>query len=352
MHLVLDSNIIRSADYGSSNFYRFLQRLAKLLGYNIHVPHLVIDEVTAQFEENLKKGKQDTDGEARRWGRILDRSLESSLGGVDPTDETSLFRSKLEAYDSILPYPDVPHRELSTRAIHRRKPFDKKGSGYRDSLIWESVVNLAASVDGQVILLAEDGDFTDDKVKLADELQTDLVERGLEKTKVVLVRSIKQFVDSYVRPQLKEILEADPTEVLSKFFDKDPEESIALWVQDEWSGREWTGEEFDLPWEYETLALSMVEGVSQLECLEVNEVSDGDYLLRIGANLECEFDAFVPKAYAYGLEGFSINDFDWNRHYTEGSTNLALRCELDLHVEFAENEVPDISLLSVELAVD
>ena len=202
-----------------------------------------------------------------------------------------------------------------------------------------------------MILLAEDGDFTDDKVNLANELQADLVERGLEKTKVVLVRSIRQFVDSYVRPQLKEILEADPTEVLSRVFDKDPEESIALWVQDECSGKEWTGEEFDLPWEYETLSLSMVEGVSQLECLTVNEVSNGEYLLRISANLECEFDAFVPKAYAYGLEGFSINDFDWNRHYTEGWTNIALRCELDLHVESAEGKVPDISLLSVELAV-
>ena len=79
MHLVLDSNTIRSADYGSSNFYQFLQRMAKLLGYKIHIPHLVIDEVTAQFEENLEKGKQDTDGDTRRWGRMLDRSLESSL---------------------------------------------------------------------------------------------------------------------------------------------------------------------------------------------------------------------------------------------------------------------------------
>ena len=352
MHLVLDSNIIRSSDYGSSNLYQFLERLVSLRGYKIHMPDVVIDEVTAQVQDDLKKSIETENTSARRWGRILDRSLESSLDGVDPTEGASLLRSKLEAYHSVLPYPDIQHRELIKRAIHRRKPFDAKGSGYRDSLIWESVVTLAAKVDGQVVLVSDDGDFSDGGGHLASELQADLVERGLGKTKVVLVPSIQQFVDTYIRPQLKGILESDPIEVLSKVFNMDPEEGIALWVQDEWSGEDWTGDELGLPWEYETLLLSMVENVSNLECLTASEVSSNEYLLRLRADLSCEFDAFVPKAYAYGLEGFSVNDFDWNRHYSEGSTQLQLSCELDFNVKFSEGKPPQISLLSVELVQD
>ena len=352
MHLVFDSNIIRSAEFGGSNLYRLLLHLAGLLGYSINVSEIVIDEVTSQIAEELERTKPDADTEARQWGRTLVRSLESSLDGIDPKEEADLFRKKLEAYDSVLPYPEVSHRALTMRAIHRRKPFDKKGSGYRDSLIWESIVTFAATVDGQVILLSEDGDFSDGKGILAKELQSDLVERGLEETKVVLVPSIRQFINSYIRPQFKVILESDPAEGLIKFFDMDPDEGIALWVQDECSGKDWAGEELGLPWEYETLLLSMVEGVSNVKWLTASEVSDGEYLLRIAADLNCEFDAFVPKAYAYGLAGFSISDFEWDSYYAEGSTTVALRCELDLHVKFTDAKDLDISLLSMELSAD
>ena len=101
----------------------------------------------------------------------------------------------------------------------------------------------------------------------------------------------------------------------------DPHETIALWVQDEHFGKEWTGEELGLPWEYETLHLSMVEDVSNLERLEVSEISHDEYLLRISATLDCEFDAFVDKSNAFTLDGFSISDFDWNRFYASGETS-------------------------------
>ena len=348
MHIVLDSNIIRSAGYGSSNLYQFLQRVANLLEYKIHIPQLVVDEVTAQFEEELEKEKTDTDREARKWGMRLDRTLESSLSRIDPTEEANVLRDKLGAYDSVLPYPDLPHRELALRAIHRRKPFDINGSGYRDSLIWESVLTFAATAKGPVVLLTDDKDFRDDQANLAGDLKADLVELGLEETKVALFRSIPKFIDSYIQPELKEILEAEPTDALAKFFDTDPDEGLALWVQDEWSGRGWTGEELGLPWEYETLILSLVEDVSQLKWLKANEISDDEYLLRVSVKLDCEFDAFVPKAFSYGLEGFSIEDSDWNSYYAQGSTTCALPCELQLHVKFTEDQDPDISLLAVE----
>ena len=204
MHIVLDSEAIRHADFGNSNLFRFLERSASLLGYQIHVPALVIDEVTAQIEEELQDAKQQAARSSRRWGRMLDRPLESSMDGLEPREGASLLRKKLEAYDSVLPYPEATHQELALRAIHRRRPFNDKGSGYRDSLIWESVMHSAATVDDQVILLCQDNDFSRDKVNLDEELKVDMVERGLEENKVVLVQTVQDFVAIFIRPQLKQ----------------------------------------------------------------------------------------------------------------------------------------------------
>jgi hypothetical protein len=45
---------------------------------------------------------------------------------------------------AVLPYPAVPHRQVVARALARRRPFDPRGrGGYRDTLIWESVLELA-----------------------------------------------------------------------------------------------------------------------------------------------------------------------------------------------------------------
>ena len=252
------------------------------------------------------------------------------------------MRSRLEACDSVLAYPNVTHEELVEWAIQRRKPFDQNGSGYRDSLIWKSAVALATTVDGQVVLLACDGDFKDSDDNLAENLRTDLVNRGLEEDKVVLVRSAKEFVDVHILAQLKEVLEGDPTEVLPQ-FKMDPNEAIAMWVQDEFSGKEWTGEELGLPWEYETLYLSMVQDVSSLERSETREISRDEYLLRIGATLKCEFDAFVDKSNAFTLDGFSISDFDWNRFYASEETSLDLRCELDINIKSPAGRDPEIA---------
>lgn len=44
---------------------------------------------------------------------------------------------------TVVPSPEVPHREVFRRAAARRRPCDAKGDGYRDTLNWLTVVELA-----------------------------------------------------------------------------------------------------------------------------------------------------------------------------------------------------------------
>lgn len=43
----------------------------------------------------------------------------------------------------VLALPGTDHADLVRRAVNRIPPFDSKGSGFRDSLLWGNVVELA-----------------------------------------------------------------------------------------------------------------------------------------------------------------------------------------------------------------
>ncbi|MCS3442451.1 PIN domain-containing protein [Microbacterium phyllosphaerae] len=75
---------------------------------------------------------------------------------------------------SVLPWPTVDHSSLVARATSRRPPFDDKGGGYRDSLVWESALQLAR--DGRdVVLVSNDKAFSDGDT-LAQALAEELVD--------------------------------------------------------------------------------------------------------------------------------------------------------------------------------
>lgn len=97
--------------------------------------------------------------------------------------ETSLpdYRAYLvERFDEVLgidvlDWPHVSHADLVARAVMRTPPFDSKGSGYRDSLVWASVMGLAAG-GADVALITSDSDFAAPDGSLADELASEVAD--------------------------------------------------------------------------------------------------------------------------------------------------------------------------------
>lgn len=347
MHLVFDANVIYKEGFASSRLFRFLETSAPFLGHKFYFPAVVIDEVTAKLEREIQ---EEVNGPLRKWRITLGKSLEPQL---DPQEEARALRDKLHECGMVLKYPRTSHEELAKRAIDRTKPFRENDSGYRDSLIWESVVELSSAVedDDQIVLMSSDKVFKGRKGGLAGELKADLDERGIHADKVVLVRSVADFLRHYIQPTLKPamraVLEGSATAIFEQ-FDLDPYETISEWISEEYPGKEWDREDLGMPWEYETITLSMVEDVSDLEKLEVGELSEGKCLLQIAATLDCEFDAFVDKGYAYGLDDFTIFEHDWNSHYVAGSTSRTFRCMLNISITFPEDSEPEFAILSME----
>ena len=348
MRIVVDTNIIRKEGFGTSRLFRFLIGATQVSEDTVDIPEVVVLEAVAGFEEELQKRKTTLNKEFSVLQNILGKPPLPLLIELEVTKEVKLFRERLERFGSILDINEVPHEGLIKRAINRKKPFDNNGSGYRDSLIWEAVVELASRTSENIVLLSNDKAFKDsDEEHLAKELKDEVSHLGLfHDDKVVLVRSVEKFLDRFVRPRLAEALLGDPAESLG-CLGIDPQETLALAIQEEHLGKEWDGEELGLPLKYETLHLSMVEGVSDLEGIDCREVTTGEYLLKIGATLECQFDAFVHKSEVFGLDDFSLYEFDWNNHYARGGISCLLRCEMDITVDIPSEADPEIAVLSL-----
>jgi hypothetical protein len=126
-----------------------------------------------------------------------------------------------EANGEILPIPTVPHRRLIERAVARRRPFDANGDGYRDALVWESVLELLNLSTDPVALISNDKPaFSEskDKPELAFDLVTELDQLN-QVGRVELFFTLRGYVEARVPTAAKLVrewqvkLEGDPRQL-------------------------------------------------------------------------------------------------------------------------------------------
>ena len=216
MHIVLDANIIIAEGFGNSGSFRALLSTLDDLQYNLYVPKLVIEEVVARFERRLERETQNVVDGLKKLSSHLGRELASPIDALDIGEESAQFRRGLETQldipnCSVLEYPDTLHEELVKRATTRRKPFNESGSGYRDALIWESVLRLATTTSSQVALVTADKAFyhAEKRNILHSDLVDDLDTLGLHRDKIILVRSLGDFFSAYIQPNMSEVARDD-----------------------------------------------------------------------------------------------------------------------------------------------
>jgi hypothetical protein len=122
-----------------------------------HVPAVVIEEVAANHARAVEEARNSLKSAARKLERLGMPPQIALAGNFD-------YRSfLLERFDEVLgisplEWPDVSHEQLVNRAVNRIPPFDSRGSGYRDSLVWADVLTLARS-GRDVVLVSQDRAF-------------------------------------------------------------------------------------------------------------------------------------------------------------------------------------------------
>lgn len=140
--------------------WRRLCELSRQGRLRLAVSDVTLVELEARLREralSLQAASDRAEGGLRALGAP---SLDSAFRSVSPAELAAarvrgLRDDVLAARGTVLPAPGLDVLELSRRAAERRRPFDAKGNGFRDALLWETTVEVACrGVD--VLLVSAD----------------------------------------------------------------------------------------------------------------------------------------------------------------------------------------------------
>jgi hypothetical protein len=176
LRIVLDSTVFCEDFHLSKGDAAQLRRAAEEGRIAVHVSQVVIDEVKRRYVEGVRDDGNTLLSKLRpfvsgRFGRVVTSDIDADL---------KLAR---ESYPAVLdglialpgfvvePYPDVSHAVLVERDLQRRLPFRasraRSSTGYRDVLIWLTVLDLAERYEDDEVLFVTNNsdDYTDTKAR-------------------------------------------------------------------------------------------------------------------------------------------------------------------------------------------
>jgi len=177
---VLDSTVFGGDRYLESAAGRVLRDESEAGRLRIAVPTVVLLESDANHRRAVLKANEQLIAARDK----LEQLRAPQAGDLRP--RKLQYRQEIEelvrAADSkLLPIPDVPHATLIEKAVNRIRPFDSNGDGYRDTLVWHTILELLEVVGDRVILISNDrAAFSDskDRPRLAADLVNELADLG------------------------------------------------------------------------------------------------------------------------------------------------------------------------------
>ena len=208
MKVVLDANIIVADPWLAGADFRWLSTAVDFAGWTLCVPRLALDEAVNKYQERLAVADRDVAKAEQELAKLLGQP-DGTSARVDRTPQVSKYKAHLltrlrEMSARVLPYPRITHRELVKRALARRKPFNEKGAGYRDALIWQTVLAL---VDGKqlVAFISNDsGDFFHREGRAHPDLVQDLEGHDPE-AHPRLYRTLHEFLEKEAKQHFAEM---------------------------------------------------------------------------------------------------------------------------------------------------
>lgn len=209
MDIIIDTNIIVPEYSLDGSRTRVLFRSLASTSYQLYVPKIVIDEVCGLIfrqSMDLKRrfGKKVEEVKSRRLPIDLSPFYSVPSDGVI-SGQIAAYRSalvtKMEAAGArFLEYPTVSHEEVVQRLIQQRLPFlyEKDDEGYRDALVWESVLEHARNTTESIAFLSLDRTAFAGPDGLHDDLIRDMQLQAIEPGRITLFSEFQDFVASHL----------------------------------------------------------------------------------------------------------------------------------------------------------
>lgn len=351
--IVLDSTVF-IADYWlrSPSFVLFRQFLKKTQT-SLVVPQVVLEEVINHHREDVEAVKLELRQTRREIARLLPRFSirEEYLAAVNRTQQEvpygEFLNSELKQLGALLPdYSGIPHKDVVSRDLRRKRPFQQSGKGYRDTLLWETVLRNCLKKGSITALISQNRkDFCDSDGNIHRDLNEDLfklvgMERGVE-----FYDNLSEFTDAQVVPFLKKRKEFAILVETKKFPGLDleviSEQNIDLIVEAiNNSPTSMIGDPGSCEPEVDVVSIPR-----EIRVVEISEISNELLLVVFEFQAEVAFTYFLPKSDYFSmpereLASIDVVDPDWNDYVmqVESTESINLKCRLTFNTGTRETE--------------
>jgi hypothetical protein len=359
--VVLDSTVFIADYWLRSSSFVLLREFLKKSSAKLVVPRIVLEEVINHHREDLEEIKTEMRNTNRKAGRLLRffRGPITEMVAVikkikdDPYDK--FLDGELKAIGaSVIDYKDIPHEDVVARDLRRSRPFQKSGKGYRDTLLWETVIRNCIKKGTVTVLVTQNViDFCDPKGQLHEHLMGDIKKTGAGENDLRLFKDLVQFTDSLVVQYLKARKDFASLVANHKVEGLDLEQvcdenmdTIIAAINTSPSAMSAD------PGSYEP-EVDVVDIPRDFEVIGASEVSKDKLLVTFKSRASVAFTWFLPRSeYATMTDeetsGIYVLDGDWNEHVmqVESSCQIDLQCRLTF--DTAEHEVESFEVEDVE----
>jgi len=324
---------------------------------HIHIPRVVLDEVAHKYEENLTECERSIDGALKKIQRLTGKVMKSPLShtmieGSRREFEASLKRALPSSKITIHEYPTILHRDVTERALSRRKPFGEDDRGYRDYLIWLTVVDVARTATDKTVLVTNNKhDFASADGNLHPDLVSDLADANLAPDAVKLYTSLDELNRALILPHLQALEGLRRGITQGSVLGVDLKSALEGSAVDFLSSTEIDSHDIGFPSVYEDMTVASVQDIGSIDLKNAYRLSQHEALLEVEAEAELEFEFYIPKSDAYtlsaGLRPF-ISDHDWNDYYVLAYDTAVVRLQLLVTVDESAMTVTSVELQSIE----
>lgn len=216
MKIVLDTSIIVQDHLLSGHVFKILLENLDRAGHSLFTPEVVLDEAVNRYRKSLVEAtaKFERSKEALRRLLISTDTTASEIDVEVAVREYELYLRQRLYHDHFTQartpgYPEISHKELVARAHAGKKPFSEKDTGYKDALIWHTVLWIAevygAEPERIAFISANASDFGTPDGQLHPDLVADLVDRDFPPHCVLLFRDLKSFVQEHISGQFERL---------------------------------------------------------------------------------------------------------------------------------------------------
>jgi hypothetical protein len=217
LKIVVDTTVFGQGFSSRSADVRLLKGFLDRTSAQFCVPEIVIDEAANLVKKSVEDVNHKLDSVLRLTGD------QAGYPKLNPIEKVSIYRKALEELlkslsTRILPYPDVDHHGLVLRALVPSKPFVLGGRGYRDALIWFSVLRLAKESKEEICFISANSDDwcqTKKELRLHADLLEDLIKLDIEVSRIRLFLSLGDFTQQYAITTLPISSESTDPELVS-----------------------------------------------------------------------------------------------------------------------------------------